>query len=135
MRYLLAYDTDCGPCTRFKEMLEFLDPRHRLGFVSLVDADGSGLLAGIPPRRRYASMHVISSSSLVWSGADALPVLVALFPLGTIPSKVISAMPRVRGLSRFLYSTLARLHGKGSCSLTPGLRRVDITDGYSVGLV
>ena len=38
-RYILAYDADCGPCTRFAHIVNSLDKNEKIDFISLVVAD------------------------------------------------------------------------------------------------
>ena len=115
---ILAYDSDCGPCTRFKNAISFLDARRRLGFKSLMAADRQGMLDSVPLGRRHRSFHLIGPDGIVSSGANALPGLVGLLPGGTVPSKAIASSPLLfRGVS-FVYTVLSRLHDSGSCTFT-----------------
>ena len=115
MRYTLAYDSDCGPCTAFRRAVGFMDPRHRMRFVGLTEADGAGMLDGIPPGRRRRSFHMISDKGFCASGADALPVLASQLPGGALISRAMKSSGAVRGVASFAYGTLARLHDTGSC--------------------
>jgi len=47
-KYILAYDSDCGPCTRFRHIVEILDKYERIDFVLLTKADEECLLDEIP---------------------------------------------------------------------------------------
>jgi predicted DCC family thiol-disulfide oxidoreductase YuxK len=114
MEYSVAYDADCGPCTRFIQAVDFLDAYHRVDFISLVEADELGLLDGVPLSRRYRSMHLVSPQGDVWSGADALPTLIRLLPTGSVFSKIITSVPGAMPVASFIYSTFARLHDMGS---------------------
>lgn len=113
--YLLVYDVNCGPCSKFKRMIDFLDKHDRLNYTSLVDADEQGVLNSLPRNRRRRSFHLISPSGEISSGADAIPILVGLLPLGGFPSSVIIVFPPAQSLVNFVYSTLSRLHDAGSC--------------------
>ena len=113
-KHLLAYDADCGPCTKFKEIVDFMDPKERIAFLSLNEADDLGLLDRVPRPKRHTSFHLIFSDSEVQSGAEAIPSVVELFPLGELISKGLSA-PVGRRLVAFVYSVLSRLHDSGSC--------------------
>ena len=114
----MAYDADCGPCTRFKEAIDFFDAYHRIDFMPLDEADEVGLLEKVSPARRYRSMHLLSPDGDVWSGANALPTLISLLPAGFVLSEVITSVPGVMPVTRFVYSTFARLHDIGSCRYT-----------------
>ncbi|MDG7012182.1 MAG: DUF393 domain-containing protein [Nitrososphaerota archaeon] len=116
MPYTLAYDSDCGPCAAFRRAVGFLDPGHRMRFVSLTDAERSGLLDGIPPARRHASFHMVSDRGACASGADALPVLASQLPGGPLASRAMASSSAVFGAAAFAYGALSRLHGAGSCA-------------------
>lgn len=115
-KYLLAYDADCGPCTRFKHVVDFVDSRNRIAFVSLVEADELGLLDKVPRPLRHASFHLIFPSGDLQSGAEALSQMIELFPLGQLISVVIQSVPGVRSLIARVYSVFSRLHDSGKCS-------------------
>ena len=113
---LIAYDDSCGPCSRFKAVVEFLDASRGIAFVSLEAADESGLLGGLAPGSRYASFHLLRPSGAwpeadVRSGSEAiLPLMRLLPPWGLWVSRMVEAMPGgVSGVS-FAYATLSRLH-------------------------
>ncbi len=112
----LAYDASCGPCTRFKALVEFLDARKRLRFVPLETADRSGLLASVAPDSRYASFHLIRPAGAaghaeVRSGSEALPPLFRSLCLwGRGISRFVDTVPGGMAAVSFAYSTLSRLH-------------------------
>ena len=114
-KYLLVYDADCGPCTKFKDAADFLDTYGRLDFVSLIEADELGLLDKIPASLRHRSFHLISPNWDIQGGASALPSLIELFPSGRLISKLITSAPGGRRLLASVYSTFSRLHDSGSC--------------------
>jgi predicted DCC family thiol-disulfide oxidoreductase YuxK len=120
--FLLAYDASCGPCSRFKAIVEFLDAKRRIGFVSLDMADRSGVIEGISPSLRYRSFHLVRSpvspvkGEGIRSGSDALlPLLRLLIPGGTIASRIVEATPGANGAISFAYSVFSRVHDAGSC--------------------
>ena len=114
--YLLVYDAGCGPCTKFKRMIDWLDKYNRLEYVSLADADERGFLNPIPEIQRHRSFHLISPMGEILSGSAAIPKLLSLLPLGGISVTVIQKVPGGRSLVNFVYSTFSRLHDTGSCS-------------------
>ena len=120
--YLLAYDSDCGPCTKFKRLVDFLDAYHAIDFVSLTDANERGLLDSIPKSRRSKSFHLISPNGEIQSGSDALYDLISLFPLGGYISKLIVLLPGGKRMTRLLYYALSRLRNSSSCRLGDNLR-------------
>ena len=115
-RYTLVYDADCGRCTRFKRVVDWLDKYDRLSYVSLVDADKRGLLDSIPVTRRHKSFHLISPREKVSSGANSIPILLSLFPLGGVGSALILLFSPGQHIVNVLYATFVRLHDSGACS-------------------
>jgi predicted DCC family thiol-disulfide oxidoreductase YuxK len=115
-RAVLAYDDHCGPCSSFKDAVKLLDARKRLSFVSLGEADSSGLLAGVPQSSRYSSFHLILPvPGAVWSGPGAiLPLVRLISPLGQAAASAIEALPGGVTTVSFAYAALSRLHS--SCS-------------------
>jgi predicted DCC family thiol-disulfide oxidoreductase YuxK len=114
-RYTLAYDEDCGPCTKFKRAIEFFDAHDAIEFVSLVQANELGLLDAIPEHLRFRSFHLIAPTGRVESGANALRGLIRLLPSGWLASEFIFSTPSGRRLATFAYSSLSRLHDRSSC--------------------
>jgi predicted DCC family thiol-disulfide oxidoreductase YuxK len=113
---VLAYDSHCGPCTKFKRMLDFLDASGSIEFVPLIDADEGGLLHRVPKERRWRSFHLVLRDGDVKSGADALPYVVSSLPLGWPLSRVITLVPGAARVTGWVYSRLSMLHDKGSCA-------------------
>lgn len=111
----MAYDAECGPCTRFKELVRVLDRYHRIDFLSLTKADQLGKLDPIPQSLKYRSFHMISPTGNIWSGAEALPVMVRLLPLGKPMSKVFMTTPVGKRMTELLYTKFSKLHDSGSC--------------------
>jgi predicted DCC family thiol-disulfide oxidoreductase YuxK len=113
--FILVYDANCGPCTRFKQVVQFLDAHRSLRFESLTQADDEYLLDGVPGHERHGSFHLVSPRGEVLSGAQAIPTLIAQLPLGRQVSILMTGVPGgVRALS-FAYRVFSRLHGAGSC--------------------
>lgn len=114
--FLLVYDADCGPCSRFKRMINFLDTHGRFRYNSLVRSDELGLLNSVPTAQRHRSFHLISPEGSVSSGALAIPTLLAQLPFGGIVSAMVSKAPGGMRLVKIVYSTFSRLHDSGSCN-------------------
>ena len=91
--YILAYDPDCGPCTKFKRIVDILDRYERIDFISLTKADEEGLLDNIPVGQRYKSFHLIFPKGEAKSGSEALLELIAILPVGKIISPIINNLP------------------------------------------
>ena len=114
---MLAYDDGCGPCTKFKALIEFVDVRRRIRFVSLRQADGTGALSSVEPSMRYRSFHLAMSGEAVLSGSDALlPLMRLLSPMGALAWTSLESIPGLRRSVSFLYSTVSRLHGRAACA-------------------
>ncbi|MHB1909061.1 MAG: DCC1-like thiol-disulfide oxidoreductase family protein [Nitrososphaerales archaeon] len=121
---MLAYDSTCGSCSRFKSIVQWFDKYHRLEFVSISKADTRGYLDTIPNSKRRESFHLIIPYGTVKSGAIAIPDLLALLPIGKISSFLISNLPFTGRVISFLYSTFSRLHQTCSCALQPQAKLV-----------
>jgi predicted DCC family thiol-disulfide oxidoreductase YuxK len=115
-KYVLAYDADCGPCTKFKRIVDILDKYERIDFISLTKADQEGLLDKIPVHQRYKSFHLIFPNGDAKSGSEALLKLIAILPGGKILSPIINYFPGGKKAVQFIYKRLSRLHDRGSCS-------------------
>ncbi|MDG6982803.1 MAG: DUF393 domain-containing protein [Nitrososphaerota archaeon] len=116
MRWTLVYDSDCGPCTRFRNAVGALDARKEISYVGLDGADRSGILDGISPSRRHRSFHLVAPDGTVWSGAEALAPLSGLLPGGIPLSVMIARSPLVSRCAAFVYGVFSRLHDTGACS-------------------
>src|SRR5918912_875716 len=101
-KYILAYDADCGPCTRFSHVIDILDKYEKIDFIPLTIADQQGLLDKISPTLRYKSFHLISSTEEPKSGSDALLELIAIIPGGRMISTIINHLPRGKLIVRFI---------------------------------
>jgi len=123
--FILAYDAGCGPCTRFRRLVEFFDARRRMTYISLSEADSEGMLDGVRPSLRHGSFHLLLPDGHAMSGAAAIPTLVSLLPGGGIASGAMVSVPGGTRLVGFVYDVLSRLHDKGSCSYRPGVQRAD----------
>jgi len=117
LRYILAYDADCGSCTRFMHVVDFLDKYEKIDFISLTRADQQGLLDKISVSLRYKSFHLISPDKETKSGYQAIIELIAILPGGKIISPIINYVPAGKLIVRFIYNRFSKLHDRGSCSI------------------
>ena len=115
-KYILAYDVDCGPCTRFAHFVNSLDKSEKLNFISLTLADQKGLLDRISPPLRYKSFHLILPNGEVKSGSEALVELIAILPGGKIISPIVNYFPGGKFIVSFIYNSFSRRHDMGSCT-------------------
>jgi predicted DCC family thiol-disulfide oxidoreductase YuxK len=116
-RYILAYDSYCGPCTKFKNAVDFLDQRDKIDFISLVQADKKGLLESIPIHLRYRSFHLILPNGDVKSASEGVLELIAILSGGRVVSTLVRYLPCGKRMVRFVYRNLSKLHDNGSCTL------------------
>ena len=116
-KYILAYDANCGPCTKFKRIVDILDKYEKIDFISLTKADQEGLLDKIPVNKRYKSFHLIFPNGDAKSGSDALLELIAILPGGKIISPIINYFPGGKKAVVFIYKSFSRLHDRGSCNI------------------
>jgi len=117
LRYILAYDADCGSCTRFMHVVDFLDKYEKIDFISLTRADQQGLLDKISAPLRYKSFHLIFPDGETKSGSEALLDLITILPLGRVISLIINYFPGGKQIMRFIYNRFSRLHNTGSCNV------------------
>ncbi|MGC1933267.1 MAG: DCC1-like thiol-disulfide oxidoreductase family protein [Candidatus Nitrosopolaris sp.] len=116
-KYILAYDANCGPCTRFKRVVDILDKYEKIDFISLTKADQEGLLDKIPVHQRYKSFHLLFPKGETKSGSEALLELIVILAGGKIISPIINYFPGGKKVVRFIYRRFSRLHDKGSCGI------------------
>jgi predicted DCC family thiol-disulfide oxidoreductase YuxK len=116
-KYILAYDADCGPCTRFMHIVDHLDKREKIDFIPLTMADQQGLLNNISASLRYKSFHLIFPKGEAKSGSEAVLELIAILPGGKIISPIINYLPGGKLIVRFMYGRFSRLHDNGSCHI------------------
>src|SRR5690349_22440001 len=106
--YVVAYDASCGPCTRFRQLVDALDKRDKIDFMSLVKADEKGLLDSVRDDLRYKSFHLIFlPSGYVKSGSDGLVGLIAILPGAKIVSPMIKYFPGGKHMVRSIYAMLS----------------------------
>lgn len=125
--HVLVYDSNCGPCTRFRNIVESLDAKGRIDFVGLVQADRGGLLNSIPVGRRQRSFHLIAPDGTVASGTVALPPLIGLLPAGRAFERIMKLSSPVKFVVKVVYSTFSRLHDSGSCTHSPSSASTSIS--------
>ncbi|HET7391208.1 MAG TPA: DCC1-like thiol-disulfide oxidoreductase family protein [Nitrososphaeraceae archaeon] len=116
-KYILAYDADCGPCTRFAHVVNIFDKYKKIDFMSLTIADQEGLLDRIPVTIRFRSFHLIAPNGEIKSGSEGLLELIAILPGGKVISPIINYVPAGKLIVRFIYNRFSKLHDRGSCSI------------------
>ena len=116
-KYILAYDVDCGPCTRFAHIVDRLDKFEKIDFMSLTIADQEGLLDRIPVTLRFRSFHLIAPNGETKSGSEGLLELIAILPGGKVISPMINYVPAGKLIVRFIYNRFSKLHDRDSCRI------------------
>jgi len=102
----LIYDGVCGICQRSVAILQRWDREHVLRFVPFQDGAAVARF-GIALPALAAAMHLILPDGRVYSGADAVPELLRLFPR----RRWLAALfwiPGVLPIARRLYAWIAR---------------------------
>src|SRR5262245_53716490 len=116
-KYILAYDAYCGPCRRFRHIVDILDKHEIIDFISLTNADQAGLLVKVYAPLRYKSFHLIFPDGEITSGPDALLKLIGILHGGKIISPLIDYFPGGKQILRLIYATISRLHDVTLCSI------------------
>jgi predicted DCC family thiol-disulfide oxidoreductase YuxK len=116
-KYILAYDVDCRPCTKFRNLVDSLDRHNKITFVSLTDADSKGLLGKVAVDARYKSFHLLLPDGQVKSGSEGVLELIRILPGGTVVYPIVIYLPGAKHLVRFIYKMSSRLRDNGSCTL------------------
>jgi predicted DCC family thiol-disulfide oxidoreductase YuxK len=120
---VVLYDADCGFCRWSADRLKRWDSRGALTFASIQSSEGQGLLHAIPEEARLDAMHAVTSDGRVWSGGEALRVLLSALPFGRVPATVAGAFPEAterayRFVARHREQLGARL-GQDACDVDP----------------
>lgn len=128
----MAYDAGCGPCSKFRALVGFLDARRHIDFLDIEDADRAGLLVGVPKAQRYASFHIVGPRGNVARGDNVVSGPAAILPLvealSSPAGRVVGRLSSLEAALRFGYSTLSRLH-RGCPAFQVQARRRGLRDG------
>jgi predicted DCC family thiol-disulfide oxidoreductase YuxK len=84
----VLYDEDCGFRRWGVDRLLRLDRRRELEAVPIQRAEGADLLSSMTADDRLESWHVRSPGGRIWSGGEAMPVILRLLPAGKGPARV-----------------------------------------------
>ncbi|HWC74382.1 MAG TPA: DUF393 domain-containing protein [Gemmatimonadales bacterium] len=103
----LIYDGECGICQQAVSLLKRWDREHVLRFVPFQDQSRVAQF-GIALPRLAAAMHLISPDGGVYTGADAIPELLGLFPGKRWLGSLMIMIPGVLPLARRIYAWIAR---------------------------
>jgi predicted DCC family thiol-disulfide oxidoreductase YuxK len=119
----VLYDDDCGFCRWSADRIRRLDARGALVFAPVQGAVGAELLRAVPRELRLASMHAVTPDGRVWSGGEAVGVILARLPGGVILSRLAAAVPELTDrLYRFVAANrevLGGWLGQDRCRVDP----------------
>ena len=119
----VLYDEDCGFCRWSADKLRAWDGRGRLTFAAIQSARGAELLHAVPVAERPDSMHAVTPDGRIWSGGQAVRVILAELPGGRIPASIAATFPgatqRIYRLVARHRNRLGRLLGQRACSVDP----------------
>jgi len=123
----VLYDEDCGFCRWSADKLKAWDARRRLTFAAIQSARGAGLLHAVPEAQRLDSMHAVTPDGRVWSGGQAVRVILAELPGGSILASIAASFPGATDTTYRLVvrhrEGLGRMLGQRACSADPGADR------------
>ena len=119
----VLYDEDCGFCRLSADKLRAWDRRDRLTFAAIQSAPGAELLHAVPEAERLGSMHAVTTDRRVWSGGQAVPVILGELPGGSVLASIAVAFP---GATDTMYRLVARhrerlgrMLGQRACGVDP----------------
>ena len=120
IRAYLLYDSDCGPCTRFKNFVIRLDIAHKLIPIPQQNSLAYELVRSQETRAEMMqAFHIVYTNGppilareqreLIYSAGDALIQLIRLLPLGTVAYWVVTHFSPLRRLIQWSYPRMAAL--------------------------
>jgi len=119
----VLFDEDCGFCRWSADKLRSWDARRRLTFAAIQSPRGAKLLVAVPEAQRLDSMHAVTPDGRVWSGGQAVRVILAQLQGGSILAAIAAAFPGATGWIYRLVARhrgrLGRLLGKRACNVDP----------------
>jgi predicted DCC family thiol-disulfide oxidoreductase YuxK len=119
----VLYDEDCGFCRWSTDKLKAWDTRHRLTFAAIQGPQGAELLHAVPEAEWLGSMHAVTPDGRVWSGGQAVRVILAQLPGGSILASIAAALPDATDTTYRLVARhrerLGRMLGQRACRVDP----------------
>jgi predicted DCC family thiol-disulfide oxidoreductase YuxK len=119
----VLYDEDCGFCRWSADKLRVWDRRRRLTFAAIQSTKGAELLHAVPATERLDSMRAVAPDGRVWSGGQAVRVILAELPGGSGLASIAATFP---GATKWSYrlaarhrNRLGRLLGQRACNVDP----------------
>jgi predicted DCC family thiol-disulfide oxidoreductase YuxK len=125
-RTILLYDEDCGFCRRSVRWV-IARTAGRVDPVPVRSPVADELLAGMDPRERLASWHLLTRDGVVRSAEDVVPELLRLMPKWRVLASPAAGLKRPL---RWAYRSVARhrhrlsaLLDEEACAVAPRTRR------------
>jgi predicted DCC family thiol-disulfide oxidoreductase YuxK len=119
----VLYDEDCGFCRWSADKLKAWDARRRLTFAAIQSPRGAELLVAVPDAQRLDSMHAVTPDGRVWSGGQAVRVILAELPGGSVLASTAATFPGATDTTYRLVARhrerLGRMLGQRACSVDP----------------
>jgi predicted DCC family thiol-disulfide oxidoreductase YuxK len=119
----VLYDENCGLCRWSADKLRAWDTRRRLAFAAIQSPRGAELLYAVPEAQRLDSIHAVTPDERVWSGGQAVRVILAELPGGSVPASIAAAFPGATDTTYRLVARhrqrLGRMLGQRACSVDP----------------
>ena len=119
----VLYDEDCGFCRWSADKLKAWDARRRLTFAAIQSPRGTELLHVVAEAQRLDSMHAVTTDGRVWSGGQAVRVILAELPSGRVLASVAAVFPGATDTTYRLVARhrerLGRTLGQRACSVDP----------------
>ena len=98
----------CDTCKRFKDAVVMLDKQEVFTPVSFHTKKAKQLLPQMSKKQLYNSFHIITPDKKVYSGADALQILLEYLP-GKQLMKYVNKMPGISYLFKVGYAIGKRI--------------------------
>ena len=119
----VLYDEDCGFCRWSADKLRAWDMRRKLTFAAIQSPTAGELLRAVPVAERLGSMHAVTPDGRVWTGGQAVRVILGKLRGGGVLASIAATFP---GATEWIYRLVARhrqglgrLLGQRACSVDP----------------
>ena len=106
---VFLYDGSCGFCRRWVGRARRLDPKHRVRFLPLQDAEAAAL-SGRSYDALSKAAHLVRQDGAVFAGAAAIRELLRHLRGGKVPARLMR-MPGVMPVAERCYAWIARRWG------------------------
>jgi predicted DCC family thiol-disulfide oxidoreductase YuxK len=122
-RVTFLYDEDCGFCRWSADKVRAWDSRGAIAFASIQGETGADLLHAVPQELRLDSMHAVTPDGRVWSGGEAVRVILGRLPGGAVLASIARAFPEATEIAYRQVvrhrQRLGRWLGQTACRVDP----------------